>query len=283
VFHVALSDLSLLGKALELRVQHGRLEFTQPVIEPDQPMVKFVGDAGPSGIDIGLHPLEILEIIGDDGATFAGRNQLAGLKTEGAEISHRARALVTPHAAMGVGTVFNDFYVVLGGDGQEHIEIGKPHTQVNRKESAGARRDRLLDQPGVQAIGLRVHVNEYGDGICEQHRPHRSFPGVGRDNHFIARLDIDGLQGRLNSHGAGIHALAVPGGVESGKFLSEGIAVLSGEWLPAPVVTGQNVFQNLPLFFGVNRPGIKALFSDRLAASDCQFSHRRFSSDRSCW
>jgi hypothetical protein len=40
---------------------------------------------------------------------------------------------------------------------------------------------------------------------------------------------------------------------------------------------GEDIFERFALFVGINRPGIKALFSDWLAAGDCQFSHRRFS------
>src|SRR5258706_578118 len=45
VFDIGLADLLLLGQALELRPQHRRLKFSQPVVEADHTVLKLVGDA----------------------------------------------------------------------------------------------------------------------------------------------------------------------------------------------------------------------------------------------
>ena len=163
--------------------------------------------------------------------------------------------------------------LVLGRERHEDVKIRKPHAQVNRKKGLGLRSDRLLDQFGVEAIRVRIDVDKNRNCIHQQHWPNRSFPGVGRNDDFIARTNIDGFKRSLDGHSSGVHDLSVFGGVELGEVFAESVAMFARKWLPAPIVIGQNIFERLPLFFGVNGPSIKALFSERLAASDRQFSH----------
>src|ERR1700687_2048315 len=71
VLHVFLSDLGLTGKALKLSTQHCRLKLTQAIIESNHPMFEFVGDTGSPGVDVALHPLVVLQVVGDDSPAFA--------------------------------------------------------------------------------------------------------------------------------------------------------------------------------------------------------------------
>src|SRR5260370_38021517 len=187
------------------------------------------------------------------------------MKSESAEGPDGSGPLSAAHSAVGVSAVFDDLNAVICRKREKDIEIGKPHAEVNGKERLGLRGDRLLDQFRVEAISIRIDVDKNRNCVHQQHRPYSSLPGVGGNDDFIAGTNIDGFKRGLNRHRTGVHYLSVFRRVELGKGLAESVAMLARKWLAAPIVIGQYIFECLPLFFLLNGPSTKALFSIRLA------------------
>ena len=153
----------------------------------------LVGQAGATGIDVALHQFHVFEIVGDDGAAFARSDQFAGLKTEGAQIAHRAGALALPHSSVSVGAIFNDFQIVFLGDVQNFVHVGEAHSEMNGQNRLGFGSDCLFDEFRIEAIGVGIDVDEDRNCIEQQHRPDGAFPGVGRNNDFIAGTNPNGI------------------------------------------------------------------------------------------
>src|ERR1700686_2458315 len=116
MLHVLFADSRLLREAVKLRAEHRGLKLAEAIVESHDAVMELICEASTPGVDIALYNFHVLEIVADDRATFAGRDQLAGLKAEGAQIAHGARAFSFPHAAVGVRAVLHHFYVVFGGD-----------------------------------------------------------------------------------------------------------------------------------------------------------------------
>ena len=101
--------------------------------------------------------------------------------------------------AMSVRAIFDHFQIVFFRDAQNFVHVREAHAQVDRQNRFGLRRDGLLDQLRVQTICLRIHIHEYRNRVEQQHRPNRSFPGVRRNNHFVAGPDAESPSGTLES------------------------------------------------------------------------------------
>jgi hypothetical protein len=53
------------------------------------------------------------------------------------------------------------------------------------------------------------------------------------------------------------------GGVKGSEFLGEGVSVLAGKGLTAPIVVGQDILERATLAFRVHRPGVETACSYR--------------------
>ena len=197
-------------------------------------MVKFIGHAGPSGIDVGLHALVVFEIIREHDAAFPRGDELAGLKAESPQVAHRSRALATPLAAVRVGTVFDDLQRMFAGDLGQCIHIGETHAQVHWQNGSRFRGDGRLGSRGIHAIGFGIHIDKHRHRVYQQYRPHCAFPCVGRDQHLVAGPDVDRLERGLNGDRAGVDALAVGGVVQLGETGGELGRVLARERAARP-------------------------------------------------
>ena len=274
VLDICLADLLLLWKAIELRPEHGSLKFAQPVIEADDAALVLVGNAGTPRVDVRLHALEVFQVVGDDATALTAGDELAGLKAESPQIADGSCAFVAPHAAVHMRAILDHVQIMFLRHSHDRVKIRKAHAQMHWQYGARFRRDGLLDQLCVHAIGVRVNVHEHRNGVHQKHRPNRPLPGVGRNQHFVARLNVQGFQCRLDSDGASVHTLGVLGCVELRKFFGKRLGVLTGKRLAAPIAVGQYVVERGTFRVGIDRPGVEALLPDGLATRNRKFSHR---------
>jgi hypothetical protein len=145
MFHILFADRGLLWQPFELRTQHGGLKFTQAMIESDDPVVIFVGKTGAPRVDVALDQFHVFEGIRNDRSAFSRCNQLAGLKAECSQISHRTGAVTFPHCAVRVRAIFDDFQIVLLGDAQDFVHVSEAHAQMNGKNRLRLRSNGLFD------------------------------------------------------------------------------------------------------------------------------------------
>jgi hypothetical protein len=226
-----------------------------------------------AGINVGLNTFKIFQIIGDDRATFAGGNQLAGLETEGPKVAHGASAFTVPLPAVRVRAIFHNFEMVFFCDTQNLIHVCKTHSQVNRKDGFGFWSYRAFDLFCVKTVGVWVDVDKYRNSIHQQDRTYGAFPGVRRNDYFITGPNVDGFQGGLYRYRSSVNALPVFRSVGRGKFLCESARIFTGKRLAAPPGALQHILKGAPLFFFPERPNWKRSSSNRIAAGNCEFSH----------
>ena len=62
--------------------------------------------------------------VGEDRAAFAGIEVLRRLEAEAAEVAERADLAAAPLGQMGLAGVFDDRELVLGGDGEDRVQVG---------------------------------------------------------------------------------------------------------------------------------------------------------------
>ena len=55
MLHVFFANRGLFRQPIQLRAEHSGLKFPQPVIEANDAVMKLIGQAGSTGIDVALH------------------------------------------------------------------------------------------------------------------------------------------------------------------------------------------------------------------------------------
>ena len=88
---------------------------------------------------------------------------------------------------------------------------------MNWNDCASAFGDGGFNQRGVQAVSVWINVHENRSGSGEQNRRCRAFPGVSRNDDFVASANACGLQSQFQRNGSVGDGDAVFGSV-SGVF-----------------------------------------------------------------
>src|SRR5437870_2862989 len=104
---IAMAMRRLLIQTPKLHVEHGSLPFTQAVVRSINVMAIEPLARHASAVMHGAGEALDFIIIGDDCPAFAGRHQLAGLKTKCAGNAKCSHATSAPFAAMSMRTVFD--------------------------------------------------------------------------------------------------------------------------------------------------------------------------------
>src|SRR5689334_22216218 len=136
-------------------------------------------------------------------------------------------------------TVFDDSQVPDAGNSQDLVEVRKVHAQVHGKNSPRFGSDFVFDEPYVQAIRVRVHVNENRNSIQQQNRTYRALPRVGGDDDFIAWFDTNRSQADFYCYRAVSQSNAVFCAVSFGEFRGERTGMSVGKGIATPIARAQ--------------------------------------------
>ena len=114
------------------------------------------------------------------------------------------------------------------GDLLDRTHLGGLAVEMHRNDRPGSRRDRRLDPPGVDVVGVGLDIDEDRPGTGPPDRSCRGEEGVRRGDHLVSRPDVEGQkrqQERVGTRSTTDTACgaAILGqlGLEPGDFRSE--------------------------------------------------------------
>ena len=99
--------------------------------------------------------------------------------------------------------------VVLPGDRQDRVQVGRQPLDVHGDDRLGALGDRRLQLGRVHVVGARVDVHEHRDGVLVQRAGGRGQEGEGGGDHLVARPDADRGQRHVQGRRAAAGGQAV--------------------------------------------------------------------------
>ena len=226
----------------------------------------MIGDAWPSAIDDGLQRLVTIEPVGEHNAAFAPGHQLAFLKTETSSVSSRAGAAPLELATMGVGTVFDNHQLMLAGDGEQCVHVGKTHGHVHRHQRASARSDRCTDGFGIDAIRIGVHIDEHRHATGLENGDGGAIPRVSGHDDFITKLEAKSQHGGIERNGAVGEAESIFRAVQFRKARGEVPGMFARHREPAPVAALNDSYDAVNVRLLILGPGCERFFADWFSA-----------------
>ena len=210
-------------------------------------------------------------VVGEHDAPLAGIEVLGGLEAEGADRADGADAPAAPARAVGLGRVLDHRQAVAAGDLAQAVHVRGQPREMHRHHGPGPRRDRLLDQAGVQVVGQGIDVDEHGHGVRHHDRAGRRDEGIGRHDDFVAGFDADRLQREAERRGAVADGDAVGGLLEGGEAPLEVAHPLALDTSP---MAGTHGLAGRPgAFVQVHGPGREGFGPDRRRAVYGQLGH----------
>jgi hypothetical protein len=206
-----------LDRALELRGARGAALVlrgqSQQLLPQHRGLPLGHARVGPSSRSKGVAPASLRPqfndgarcervVVGRDRAPLPGREQLARLHREGAELADRSRRPPAPARAVRVRAVLDEQQATAVAELAQAIQVCHRTGEVHRDDRLRARRDRRLHLMGIDAVAVGQHVGEHRQraGLVDAGRG--ADEGVGGGHHLGARLDARGLQRDANRDGA---------------------------------------------------------------------------------
>jgi hypothetical protein len=126
---------------------------------------------------------------------------------------------------------------------------------------------------GVEAIGVRIGIDEDRHAAREEYRTGGAVPGIGRDDYFVAALNTNGLQRQFDRDGAVADREPVSRALRGGEARAELASFGVGKGKSTPVSAFEH-FRKLAAFRIVPyRPGRERSLTQRRPAADRKMRH----------
>src|SRR5438477_355466 len=194
----------------ELAAEIGQLLVEQCRLQGVEPRIVAPGAAiipAPKAV-IALHPQRVGELPvrgGDNPRVAAGRQVLERMEAEATRRPEAADRLTVEGGPDGLGGVLHDMKTVALGNGADPLHVSGPPREMDRHDGTGAGRHR-----GGYLLGVEIEIIAYG-GKDRPRSRERDGSGarkerVGRRDHFVARSDPEGAEGKKKRVGTVRHA-----------------------------------------------------------------------------
>ena len=185
----------------QLDPQDRPLQPVHPAVSPHDIMLVFL--PGPAMVADLAHPRRHVGTGGDHGARIATRPQiLAGVEAEAAGQGRSARRLPSRARPLRLGRVFDYGDPVPRGNRHHRRHIDAAAVEMDRDDGPGARRDRRFQQRHIHEQGLRIDVDEAGQGAAADDRLGGRRERVRDRDHLIACANPDGAESQFQRVGA---------------------------------------------------------------------------------
>ena len=208
-------------EAAQLNSEDGSLDAFHPVVVADHFVIVAAGGAVSAG-----YAGEAVDgfVVGDDRAAFAvGADILRGIEAEDGGIAETADAPAAVFGAVRLGGVFEDSDSARRGDFTDGVHISRPAVKMDGQNGASAEGDGGLDEADVQVGGGRVDVHEDRARATVEDCFDGGKESVGRSDDFVAGLDAEGEQAKMEGGGARVQADAESRAAVGGEFALEGL------------------------------------------------------------
>jgi hypothetical protein len=210
----------------ELSHGHGALQLGDAIIEGDEVMVRLRVAVAPGLVDDQEHSPGQGRVAADDEAAFAGRDVLALLKAEAADVAKGADEPAAMPGAERLGAVLDHLQAAALGQGHNLGHVAGVAEEVRDDDGPRAVGEHALDRCGGDVIRPRIDIGEDGDRALIEDWRQRPHVGDCRGDNFIPRLGVqrgDGhvKGGRARAAGMGMRR-ADPGGEAAFELLGHG-------------------------------------------------------------
>ena len=197
----AAATVIVLVDALEFGAQDHRLHFVEAGVEAELRVVVLLPTAVVAQHTQVLGHLRILG--GHQPAVAVAAEVLAGEEAEGAGIAHAAGLLAADVGAEGLGTVLDDFEIMLVGNRLDGRHIRRLAEQVYRDDRLGLCGHGRLDLVRVDIEGLGIDIDEHRRGADVEDRLGGGDEGERGGDDLVAFADASGDQCQVQGVGAG--------------------------------------------------------------------------------
>ena len=170
---------------------------------------------------------------------------LAGIEAETGQPARAPNLDATAPYAMGLGRVFDDLEVMVGGQPLNFGQVGSSSVEVNGDDRARFRCEDAFGRSHIQVEGGGVDVGEDGSGADVAHRFGCGEEAVCGDNHLIVGTDAGRLERQLQRRRSRADAHRVLGADKPSEFVLKPLDPLS----PDEVAGLQNGLHSLLDFF----------------------------------
>jgi hypothetical protein len=180
------------GKLLE---QQGALKFGHSDVGP-APCVRKPGGSL-SSTSVGMEreaTVYQLAAVAKDRSAFAAAKILRNLEAETAGVSPSPHLLAPPLSQVGLAGIFNDRYLVLFGNGEDAVQVGRVTTEVNRNDTPRPIRDGIFYLFCVDLKGCGIRVHENRQGVLQKDHVNGSHKSVGWHDHLIPRSNPECIE-----------------------------------------------------------------------------------------
>ncbi len=230
------------GRGLELGHQHRGQEVARQVaraeLDPGVLVDLAAEEAGPVGALL-AHDLGALgerRIVHHQRAALAARQVLGVVEALGRQAAEAAQGPPLPGAEQAVGVVLDQRGARRGGDHGLGVD-GDPGV-VDRHHRPRPRRDPAGDVGGIEVQGARVDVGEDHAGAAEGEGAGRRDERERRDDHLVARPQVE----EQRAHLEGVGARGREQDLAAAEPRREQLGGLPGEGaVAAPVPAGQRL------------------------------------------
>ena len=268
VLAVFFAGPGLFFETFPLGGEHRALELAEAVVASQAEMLVPRALGQPAAVVQRPQAGGKIVVAGEQDATLAAVEVLAGLEGKHADVSERADTPPFVLGSVGVGRVLDDRQVVTPGDVHDGVHVGRQTAQVDGDDGPGARGDRLFDGGRIDVERIQLDVGKHGSRVGLDNRRSGGDEGERRHDHLVTGFDSDCRKRQPQAGSPGHHRDAVLGLVVLGKRFLE-----AGDFLPgdlAPVAAPQHGNQSTLFFFAEDRPGGKRLGPHRLSAVNRQ-------------
>ena len=138
-------------------------------------------------------------------AALAGGHGLVGIEAEhGGVAAHRADQFALERRRQRMGGVFDHAQAMAARDVEDLQHVDRQTGVMDRDDRAGARRDRGLDQFGVDVQRCRVDVDQHHIGAQVADNFGRGGKGMGGGDDLVARADAQRFERQMQAGGGRI-------------------------------------------------------------------------------
>ena len=167
-------------------------------------------------------------LVGRDRAPLPGRDDLARVEREARRHPERAARRSAVARAERPGGVLDEHDLLRYG-GLQRLPLDRSAEEMHRHDGARPRRHRRSDGGRVEDERVRFDVDEHRARSAQLHRVRRGRERVGRDDHLVARSDLERKEREMKRRGSRRDG----GGVRGPDGLRDGRLELRRPWDPS--------------------------------------------------
>src|SRR4051812_9533250 len=190
-------------------------------------------------------------VVGRHHAAFTSRHNLVAEEAEAGAVAQRTDPLAVDLGSPRLGRILQNPEAVLASHGRQPGHLCGMSIQVDWDDPARAGRDLLLDAIRIDIHRLSTDIHQNGGGTAIAHGVGSGDVGDGRDNDFVAGLQVQRHERQMERGGAVIGRDRMPGSAKIREGFLEGTNVFAVRGDPVGIQAIEHVLALVALQLGL--------------------------------